>query len=149
MKSIVLVLIFLLAGCTATTSHTTPTFSDTMEIIKVAADSAPHGVPGQYTLQIVATGSQGQYVYLNTEKDYRDQRSVTVALHPNLITQLTAKYGVPPQEYFIGKAIMVSGKAQRVKIAFLSGGKPTDKYYYQTHIRLRDISQLTVVGDHL
>ena len=148
MKSIVLVLIFLLAGCTATTSHTTPTCSDTMDIIKVAADSAPHCVPCQYTLQIVATGSQGQYVYLNTEKDYRDQRSVTVALHPKLIAQLTAKYGVPPQDYFIGKAIMVSGKAQRVKIAFLSDGKPTNKYYYQTHISLRDISQLTVMDEH-
>ena len=148
MKNVVLAFIFLLAGCTSTTSHTTSAFSDTMEIIKAAADSAPKGVPGQYTLQIVATGSQGQYVYLNTEKDYRDQRAVTVALHPKVISQLSAKYGMPPQEYFLNKAIVVNGKAQRVKIAFLSDGKPTGKYYYQTHVRVMDISQLKVVDEH-
>ena len=148
MKNVVLAFIFLLAGCTSTTSHTTSTFSDPMEIIKAAADSAPKGVPGQYTLQIVATGSKGQYVYLNTEKDYRDQRAVTVALHPKVISQLSAKYGMPPQEYFLNKAIVVNGKAQRVKIAFLSDGKPTGKYYYQTHVRVMDISQLKVVDEH-
>lgn len=148
MKNVVLAFIFLLAGCSTTTSHTTSTFSDTMDIIKAAADSAPKGVLGQYTLQIVATGSQGQYVYLNTEKDYRDQRAVTVALHPKVIAQLSAKYGMPPQEYFLNKAIVVNGKAQRVKIAFLSDGKPTGKYYYQTHVRVMDISQLKVVDEH-
>ena len=148
MKYVFLTLILLLAGCSSTTSHTTSTFSDTMEIIKAAAESAPKGVPGQYALQIVATGSQGQYVYLNTEKDYRDQRSITVALHPKVIAQLSAKYGMPPQEYFVNKAIVVNGKAQRVKIVLLSGGKPTGKYYYQTHIRLMDISQLQVVDEH-
>lgn len=148
MKNVVLAFIFLLAGCTSTTSHTTSSFSDTMEIIKAAADSAPKGVPGQYTLQIVATGSQGQYVYLNTEKDYRDQRAITVTLHPKVIAQLSARYGMPPQEYFINKAIVVNGIAQRVKIAFLSDGKPTGKYYYQTHVRVMDISQLKVMGEH-
>lgn len=148
MKNVVLAFIFILAGCTSTTSHTTSTFSDTMEIIRAAAESAPKGVPGQYTLQIVATGRQGQYVFLNTEKDYRDQRAITVALHPKVISELSAKYGMPPQEYFVDKTIVVDGKAQRVKIAFLSEGKRTGKYYYQTHIRVMDISQLKVVGEH-
>lgn len=148
MKNVFLLFIFLVAGCTSTTSHTTSTFSEPMAIIKAAADSAPKGVPGQYTLKIVATGSQGKYVYLNTEKDYRDQRAITVALHPKVIEQLSAKHGVPPQEYFVNKAILVNGKAQRVKIAFLSDGKPSGKYYYQTHIRVLDISQLKVVDEH-
>lgn len=148
MKNVVLALIFVLAGCASTTSHTTCTYSDTMEIIKAAAESAPKGVPGQYTLQIVATGSQGEYVYLNTEKDYRDQRAITVALHPKVIAQLSAKYGMPPQEFFVDKTVVVNGRAQRVKIEFLSEGKPTGKYYYQTHIRLTDISQLRVMGEH-
>ncbi|GEA09259.1 hypothetical protein KUL42_40200 [Alteromonas sp. KUL42] len=146
MKNVFFALILALAGCASTTSNTTTPLSDTMEIIKAAANSAPKGVPGRYTLQIVATGSQGQYVYLNTEKDYRDQRAITVALHPKAIAQLSAKYGMSPQEYFVDKTIVVNGKAQRVKIAFLSEGKPTDKYYYQTHIRLMDISQIEVVG---
>lgn len=148
MKNVALVFILLLAGCASTTSTSSPVFSDPMQIIKAAADSAPKGVPGQYTLQIVATGSQGRYVYLNTEDDYRDQRAITVALHPKIIAQLSAKYGMSPQEYFVNKAIVVDGEAQRVKIVFISDGKPTNKYYYQTHIRLMDISQLEVVGEN-
>lgn len=148
MKNVFFALILALTGCTSTPSHTVTPLSDTMEIIKAAAESAPKGVAGRYTLQIVATGSQGQYVYLNTEKDYRDQRAITVALHPKAIAQLSAKYGMSPQEYFVDKTIVVNGKAQRVKIAFLSEGKPTGKYYYQTHIRLMDISQLEDVYGH-
>lgn len=148
MKSAVIVFIFILAGCTSTPPQTASTFSNTMDIIKAAADSAPHGVPGEYTLKIVATGSQGKFVYLNTEKDYRDQRAVTVALHPSVISQLSAKYGMPPQDYFIDKKIVINGEAKRVKIAFISQGKVTNKYYYQTHIRLMDISQLMVLDEN-
>ena len=151
MKNILLLLVFVLAGCTSTTlPPTTATYplSDSMKIIEAAANAAPKGVVGEYTLRIVAAGSQGHFVYLNTEADYRDQRAVTVALPPPVIKQLTAYYKMPPQEFFIGKKIVVRGKAQRVKIAFLSEGKRTDKYYYQTHIRLMDIAQLTVVDEH-
>ena len=148
LKNVVLAFIFVLAGCTSTPSHTTSTLSDTMAIIKAAADAAPNGVAGQYTLRIVAAGSQGRYVYLNTEKDYRDQRALTVALHPRVISQLTAKYGMSPQEYFVDKTIVVNGKAQRLKVALLAWGKRTGKYYYQTHIPLMDISQLKVVDEH-
>ena len=147
MKSAVIAFIFILAGCTSTTSQTAPPYSNTMDIIKAAADSAPHGVLGEYTLKIVATGSQGKFVYLNTEKDYRDQRAVTVALHPSVISQLSAKYGMPPQDYFIDKIIVINGEAKRVEIAFISQGKVTNKYYYQTHISLMDISQLKVLNE--
>lgn len=147
MKHIVFVFILVLIGCTSTTSPSTHTLSNTMDIIKAAADSAPNGAPGTYTLHIVAAGSQGKFVYLNTEEDYRDQRAVTVALPPSVISQLSAKYGMPPQNYFIGKKIVVNGEAQRVKIRLLSQGKPTSKYYYQTHIRVMDISQLTILDE--
>lgn len=147
MRTLVLVLIFVIAGCTSTASNDSPKLSDTMEIIKAAAASAPKGVDGEYTLQILATGIDGQFVYLNTEKDYRDQRALTVALHPRVISQLSDKYGVPPQDFFVDKTIVVKGKAQRIKIAFLSEGKPTSKYYYQTHIRVMESSQLKLVDE--
>ena len=73
--------------------------------------------------------------------------AITVALHPSVITQLSAKYGMPPQDYFIDKKIVINGEAKRVKIAFTYKGKPTNKYYYQTHTRLMDISQLKVLNE--
>ncbi|MFT6898594.1 MAG: hypothetical protein ACJA13_003018 [Paraglaciecola sp.] len=150
MKIVLLAFVLVLSGCAATSSDPTSqkviVYSDTMEIIRDAADLAPQGVTGEFVLEIKTTGNQGPYVYLNTELDYRDQRCVTVAIHPNILPEFIAKYGAAPQEYFAGKSIVVKGQAQRARISFNSEGKPTGKYYYQTHIRVMDISQIEVVN---
>ena len=119
-----------------------------MEIIKSAAGSAPDGVEGEYVLKIKAAGKQGPFVYLNTEFDYRDQRSVTVAIHPSLVPLFVEKYGATPQEYFINKSVSVFGQAKRIRINFGLQGKPSGKYYYQTHIRVMDIAQIKVLDEH-
>lgn len=151
MRVLVLALALGLAGCAAVASlpaaKTTSDiqYSNTMEIIHNAADAAPAGVGGEYTLKIKAVGSSGSMVFLNTEQDYRDQRCVSIALHPTVVAQLTKKYGMSPEQYFTDKSITVKGRAQRMKIVFQTDGKPTDKYYYQTHIFVRELSQLDVV----
>ncbi len=145
-------LVFILAGCSTTTqlSGSTPAapMTNTMDIIKRAAESAPQGVPGEYLLNIKATGTEGPLVYLNTELDYRDQRNVTVAIHPAVVAQLQAKYGVGPEAFFTGKKIAVKGSAQRVRVDFISANRqPSGKYYYQTHIRVLNIAQIEIVND--
>lgn len=52
-----------------------------------------------------------------------------------------------PLKITLSKKIVINGEAKRVKIAFTYKGKPTNKYYYQTHIRLMDISQLMVLDE--
>ena len=148
MKKLLLALVVVLTGCSSTSPPASLALSDTMEIIEAAASAAPDSVLGEYTLHIVASGAQNHFVYLNTEKDYRDQRAVTVALNPRIISQLTAKYGMSPEQFFVDKTIVVAGEAQRVKIILGRNHKPTDKYYYQTHIRLMDISQILAVYEH-
>jgi hypothetical protein len=119
-----------------------------LEIIRSAAASAPDAIEGEYVLKIKGAGNQGPFVYLNTETDYRDQRAVTVAIHPRIVPMFTAKYGATPEEYFVGKSIIVTGPAKRIRINFTSQGKPSGKYYYQTHIRVMDISQIKVVDTY-
>lgn len=122
-------------------------YSDTMEIIRSAAEAAPHKVEGEYILKIKAVGKQGPFIFLNTELDYRDQRAVTIALHPQVISLFEEKYGRSLKEYFIDKSVKVLGEAQRIKINFMSrSGKPSGKYYYQTHIMVSDIGQLEVLN---
>lgn len=152
MRFVILVLVLILAGCSVTANHPTSdkfvSTSDTMEIIRKAAASAPEGVKGDYVLSIKAAGKQGPVVYLNTELDYRDQRNVTVALHPNVVRQLEAQHGVTAEEFFIGKQIRVNGDAQRVRIDFINAQrKPSDKYYFQTHIRISNSTQIEVVNE--
>lgn len=154
MRLVVLVLVLMLAGCSVTRNQpSTGQFvsaSDTMDIIRNAAESAPKGVKGEYLLSIKGTGKQGPVVYLNTELDYRDQRNVTVALHPNIIPQLKSQYGVTPEAFFTGKTILVKGHAQRVRIDFLDATqKPSEKYYFQTHIRISNIAQIEIIDDRV
>ncbi|WP_040610159.1 hypothetical protein [Salinimonas chungwhensis] len=167
MKKVFLVIALLSSGCSSTqhtsgkqlteqpvsnsSSHiTTPnnfelSYSDTMKIIRGAAEAAPAGVKGNYTFKIKATGSKGTFVYLNTEVDYRDQRAVTVAIHPRIIHQLEKKYGSSPQDYFVNKSIKVIGEAQRIKINFRTPFGLSDRYYYQTHIIVTDMAQIEVL----
>jgi hypothetical protein len=148
MKFILLAFVLAVAGCASAPSTFTSTHSNTMDIIAAAADAVPKGIRGEFILNIKASGKQDKFIYLNTELDYRDQRSITVAIHPSVATQFETKYGMPPQDYFVGKSILVKGQAKRIKINFNSQGRSTSKYYYQTHIRVLELSQIEVVNAH-
>lgn len=150
MRFVVLVAVAMLTGCSVSNRPpATDQFvaeADTMEIIRSAAEAAPKGVRGEYELTIKAAGKQGAMLYLNTELDYRDQRNVTVALYPQLVPQLTAQSGQTPERFFIGKTVRVKGMAQRVRIDFINAERePSGKYYFQTHIYIKDLSQIELV----
>jgi len=117
-----------------------------MNLIALTEDKAPEGISGTFQLSIIASGSQRGIIYLNTEKDYRDRRNITVAIHPKLINAFTKKYGKSPESYFINKTIEVTGEAKRVKIFFFSKGKITKKYYFQTHVRVASLDQIKVLS---
>ncbi|MBE1298501.1 MAG: hypothetical protein GJ680_01135 [Alteromonadaceae bacterium] len=141
MKILLLALVMVLSGCVSTA----PEYSNTLEIIGSAAESAPDGVEGEYTFKIQAVGKPKRTVYLNTELDYRDQRNVTIALHPRLAKQLLEQHGADSETFFIGKSIRVNGEAKRAKIIFNSQGRPSGLYYYQTQIRLKDIDKIEIL----
>ncbi|MCC5452599.1 hypothetical protein LMJ53_12795 [Rheinheimera sp. UJ51] len=142
-----LLIIFSLAIFTGCATSPALTTSDTMQIIQAAADSAPAGVYGKYTLLIQSTGTQigDDRIFLNTELDYRDQRNITIALSHDAVKELNDHTGQAAIELFKGKQIQVIGDANRVRIDFTSRGQPTGKYYYQTHIRVTQASQIKVL----
>lgn len=116
-----------------------------LDAIVRAADSAPRPVPGIFAMRVAATGRQSGRLYLNSERDYRDQRNLTIDIDPQVIPVLQKRYGASPDIYFRGKWIEVRGLAQRTKIDFLAYGRPTSKYYYQTHVRVADADQIITV----
>jgi hypothetical protein len=42
--------------------------------------------------------------------------------------------------------IELAGEARQMKVCFFSNGKKTDKYYFQTHIRVKSINQIKVLS---
>ncbi|WP_044560994.1 hypothetical protein [Azospirillum sp. B4] len=139
MKTIVVltVLSLLLAGCA--TPPATP-----LDAVQRAAAAAPDGVSNTYALDVQATGREHGRIYLNSEKDYRDQRNVTVEILPAAVPAFRQAYGQDADTYLQGRRILVSGEAKRVTVWFFANGKQTEKYYYQTHIVVADPSQIQV-----
>lgn len=118
------------------------------EAVMRAADAAPGGVDGVFVLEVRATGRQGEWLYLNSETDYRDQRNLSVAVGPELAADLTRRFGQDAGGFLKGRRVAILGAARRVRIELTDpNGSPTGKYYYQTHVRLQGADRLTVLAD--
>ena len=144
MKYLILSLSLFLTACNSTTHVDV---ADTMNLIAQAEDNAPDGVQGTFKFLVKATGSSRHgEVYLNTEHDYRDRRAVTIVLSPSVVPEFTKNYGNEPNAFFTGKVIEVTGEAKREIIDFVSNGKRTGKYYFQTHIRVSSLEQIKVLS---
>lgn len=117
------------------------------EAIQRAAEAAPSGVPGPFLVRIQAMGADSRYTYLNTELDYRDQRNLSLELAHKVVRALELRLGTDLRSGLIGKQLLVDGEARRVRIVFFANGKPSGKYYYQTHVRVSDVRQMKVLPD--
>jgi hypothetical protein len=144
-RSVIWLGLALASGCTSAPSpHHSAKWIDPSQAVQIAAASPRFGVTGVFALTVKATGKTGR-VHLNSEYDYRDQRNLSIALEPRASEELERIFGAPPEVALKGKRILVSGTAKRARIVFLVDGKPTDKYYYQTHVVVTQASQIQVL----
>ncbi len=115
------------------------------DAVMLAADRAPEAVPGIFVMRVQASGRSGNGLYLNSEKDYRDQRNLSVHLLPKAQEELRRLYRQEPDTLFNGMVIQVVGHAQRAKIDFVANGKPTGSFYYQTHVVVGSADKIDVL----
>ncbi len=115
------------------------------DVIELAAASAPAGIHGKLEMDVLAVGRLAKNIYLNSETDYRDQRNISIVIPIQLAHSFKSEYGVFPDEYLKFKKIAVTGEAKRVKISFYSNGVKTDKYYYQTQLRVSSLDQIEIL----
>ncbi|MBS0633159.1 MAG: hypothetical protein JSS11_14710 [Verrucomicrobia bacterium] len=143
--------IFSFTGCTSPTS-TLQQQGTTAPIAVVltpqeaifAAANRPAGVSGLFRMTVLGTGRKDGYLYLNSEFDYRDQRCLTLELTNNVDRDLRNKLAGDPTVSLLGKEVIVAGNARQVKVWLYFQGLKSTKYYYQTHIRVSDLSQLLI-----
>lgn len=124
-----------------------PLFSP-MEAVMLAADTAPEWLPGVFGLEVQGSGhGRGRdagHVYLNSQADYRDPRCLTLRFTPEAAAAFQREHGLAPDVALAGKTLLVYGYARRVRIDFISGGMPTGKYYYQTHVVVEHPDQVAI-----
>jgi len=135
----------LLAGC-ASQSPLPQDANNPLQVISMAAEAAPQPVSTTVALQVRAVGNQHEFVYLNSEADYRDQRNVSIVILPEARKKVEALFGGDLSKAATGKRILVKGRAQRVTVWFFeNGGQRSDKYYHQTHIPVSDAAQIQII----
>lgn len=137
-----------LAGLAACQSSKPPPLTVGMtasQAVMVAADAAPSGVTGTFALIVRRAEMVGPRLFLNSQADYRDQRNLSIAIQPGALAGLKQKLGGDPISILKGKDIRVTGVARRTRIDFTEDGKPTGKYYYQTHVAVTDPAQIAVI----
>lgn len=108
--------------------------------------AADHPISGVFRLQVRGAGRQDRRLFLNSESDYRDPRCLTIAIPGDVAEALGATLGGDPVVILKGKTIRVNGRAERVMIRFSeNAAAPPNAYYFQTHVRIEDISQIEVL----
>ncbi|WP_143217423.1 hypothetical protein [Acetobacter sp. DsW_063] len=112
----------------------------------MAAAETESGISGKFVMTVQATGYDAGNLYLNSEKDYRDQRNLSIKIEPELIKKLQSRLNENPSTYYINKRIEISGTALKVRIAFVADGEITDKYYFQTHVNLENANNIRVIN---
>lgn len=147
MKYAVLGTLLFLGACSSTPeSQPRPTLTNVMALIEESEASAPNGVAGTFTLKIKTVGKHQGYVYLNTEEDYRDRRNVAVRLNQQTMNEVLNSINDSPEQSLVGKIVVVTGQAKRIRIDFIHEGRTTSFYYYQTHIDINDKATISILN---
>jgi len=116
--------------------------------VMAAAKAGPEGFGGVFKMTVAAVGHQGGKVFLNSQSDYRDPRNLTIAMTEATAEAVERKAGLSDASGLIGRKIYVRGSARTVRVNFIVDGRPTGKYYYQTHVAVSDPVEIAV-KDHL
>tara|TARA_R110001606_G_scaffold393874_1_gene564249 strand:- start:2490 stop:2993 length:504 start_codon:yes stop_codon:yes gene_type:complete len=106
------------------------------------------GVSGKFLMVVQAVGETKDTIFLNSEEDYRDRNCLTIAVRKSVMDQILKSGGyASAEEAFRGKQIVVTGTARKLRVDFIGNDqKPTGKYYYQIHVRVRDAKQIDIVS---
>ncbi|BDX05389.1 DUF2059 domain-containing protein [Planctobacterium marinum] len=100
------------------------------------------GVEGVFEFKIKAAAVANGWLYLNSEKDYRDRRCLTVKIPEIFIDELRASYGYDLEKELPGLSLMAKGEAKRHTIRAMGPGNKPSFPYYQTHVTLDSLEDL-------
>lgn len=136
--------LLLCAGCAhraAVAPPMVPGWISPPEAVHAANDDPHRGIRGSFVVTVQAVGEDERRIYLNTERDYRHQLNLTIALDRSLRDALQAQLGLPLEQLH-NHRLLVQGTARRVRIDFTPDGRPSGKYYFQTHVDVTDPRQV-------
>ncbi|TCZ82037.1 hypothetical protein [Lysobacter sp. N42] len=132
------------AGCASSARHG-GAWIDPMHAVHLAAAAQGRPVAGVFALTVQASDRGEDRIWLNSERDYRDPRNLTIVVLEPAARELGEQLGGDPVARLRGRRIQVTGQARRTRIDFMHDGRATGKYYYQTHVHVTRAAQLRLL----
>lgn len=137
-------LVFLVAvACACSPVTSKQDWIEPIDAINAANNDPVHGVRGKFIITVKGLDSYPQESFLNSERDYRDQRCLTIRIPTSLLPELEQRLGLAFAD-LRHRRLVVLGVARRQRIEFFRGNMPTGKYYYQTHVAVSSATQITL-----
>lgn len=138
----ILLLLAALGGCATLASAPPAPWTEAADAVRAANVEPARPVPGTFLMTVQAIGGENGQIFLNSERDYRNQNCLTVVLAPGVAEPLAQQLGVDVPG-LLHRRLSVRGQAQRVRIQFHTAqGAVSGKYYYQTHLQVDDPNQI-------
>ncbi|MDP3405896.1 MAG: hypothetical protein Q8S03_14480 [Brevundimonas sp.] len=115
------------------------------EAVLAVGEAPNRGLYGQFAFIVRGWGRDGTRVFLNSQQDYRDSGTLTVALGGEAVAALVEQFGGPLDNRLIGRTIVATGVARRVRIDLTANGQPSGLFHAQTHVRVGQASEIHLV----
>lgn len=141
MRFVMAVIVALLVCACSSVPASRRGWNQPVDAIRGANDDPLHGLRGEFVFTVRASASRRQWSFLDSERDYRDQRNLTIEMPTTMLPALQQRLGVPFRD-LENRRLVVLGVAKRVRINFVIDGRPSGKYYYQTHVRVDSPAQI-------
>ncbi len=128
----------LTAGCATQGPMTPPSQAGLitpMEAVRAAHADPQRGISGTFVMTVQATDITPEGIFLNSERDYRHPLNLNVRIAPNMQEDVERQLGLPIH-LLVNRRLLITGTARPARIDFTSYGKPSGKYYFQTHLPL-------------
>jgi hypothetical protein len=135
----------ILSGCASTPAPVYPADAMTpQQAVAQVAQWAPRTVKGTYAFEVKAVGRGDELTFVNSEADFRDPGNLALAITPQALIGLEAKFGGPLDKTAVGKRLLVRGSAQRDELRVYDDGR-YQKSEFQTRIHITDASQVDIL----
>ena len=141
MRLLAVIAISLLACSCSSVPTNSKGWIEPTDAIRAANDDPRYGDRGEFVITVKALDITPYRSYLNSEMDYRDQRNLTIRMPTSIVPDLEKRLGVKFQD-LKNRRLVILGVAKRNRIDFVADGKPTGKYYYQTHVHVDSATQI-------
>ncbi|GBR00096.1 hypothetical protein AA0229_1212 [Gluconobacter cerinus NRIC 0229] len=110
-----------------------------------AAAADPTGVVGKFEMTVQRVGRQNNMVYLDSADNYRDPKTLIIAIHESTVNDLLQGTSQTAEQYFMHRHVQASGLAKRVLIGRLKADGTIGSTYYQTQVFIGGVEDIKIL----